>query len=102
MIDLLIPTLPGLTSGARAAQPSLAPSGSGQPQEFAATLAAAASGVVETVRAGEAAALAGIEGRASVQQVVERVMQAEQSLHMAIAIRDKVVAAYLELGRMQI
>jgi flagellar hook-basal body complex protein FliE len=29
-------------------------------------------------------------------------MQAEQSLHMAIAIRDKVVAAYLELGRMQI
>ena len=58
--------------------------------------------MVETVRAGEAAALAGIEGRASIQQVVERVMQAEQSLHTAIAIRDKVVAAYLELGRMQI
>jgi flagellar hook-basal body complex protein FliE len=99
MIDPLIATLPGLSSAARPAQPSAAASG---PQGFAATLAAAASGVVETVRAGEAAALAGIEGRASLQQVVERVMQAEQSLHTAIAIRDKVVAAYLELGRMQI
>jgi flagellar hook-basal body complex protein FliE len=102
MIDPLVPVLSGPTSAARAAQPSLAPSASGGPQEFAATLAAAASGVVESVRAGEAAALAGVEGRASVQQVVERVMQAEQSLHTAIAIRDKVVAAYLELGRMQI
>jgi flagellar hook-basal body complex protein FliE len=34
--------------------------------------------------------------------VVEAVMTAEQTLQGAIAVRDKVVAAYLELSRMQI
>ena len=42
------------------------------------------------------------QGQASVQQVVEAVMSAEQTLQGAIAIRDKVVAAYLEISRMQI
>jgi flagellar hook-basal body complex protein FliE len=37
-----------------------------------------------------------------VQQVVEAVMAAEQTLQSSIAIRDKVVAAYLEVSRMQI
>ena len=41
-----------------------------------------------------------MQGKASVQQVVEAVMSAEQTLQSAIAIRDKVVAAYLELSRM--
>ena len=44
------------------------------------------------MRTGEAAALAGLQGKASVQQVVEAVMSAEQTLQAAIAIRDKVVA----------
>ncbi len=46
--------------------------------------------------------MAGIQGTATVQQVVEAVMSAEQTLQGAVAIRDKVVAAYLELSRMQI
>jgi flagellar hook-basal body complex protein FliE len=33
---------------------------------------------------------------------VESVMAAEQSLQTAVAIRDKVVAAYLEISRMTI
>jgi flagellar hook-basal body complex protein FliE len=37
-----------------------------------------------------------------VQQVVEAVMAAEQALQSAIAVRDKVVSAYLEISRMQI
>ena len=41
-------------------------------------------------------------GNASVQQVVEEVMAAEQSLQAAIAVRDKAVAAYLEISRMAI
>ena len=36
------------------------------------------------------------------QQVVEAVMSAEQTLQAAIAIRDKVVTAYLEISRMAI
>ena len=50
----------------------------------------------------ESSSVAGIQGRASVQQVVEAVMSAEQTLQGAVAIRDKVVAAYLEISRMQI
>jgi flagellar hook-basal body complex protein FliE len=54
------------------------------------------------VKNGEAAAIAGVDGQASVQQVVEAVMQAESTLQTAIAIRDKVVSAYQEISRMTI
>ncbi|MGU3476741.1 flagellar hook-basal body complex protein FliE [Methylobacterium sp. D48H] len=56
----------------------------------------------DTVKTGEAAAISGIQGKASTQAVVEAVMSAEQSLQTAVAIRDKVVAAYLEIVRMAI
>jgi flagellar hook-basal body complex protein FliE len=56
----------------------------------------------DTVKTGEAAAIAGIQGKASTQAVVEAVMSAEQTLQTAVAIRDKVVAAYLEIVRMAI
>ena len=54
------------------------------------------------VRNGETLSVAGVRGQASVQQVVEAVMSAEQSLQTAIAVRDKVVSAYLEISRMSI
>jgi flagellar hook-basal body complex protein FliE len=69
---------------------------------FGDVLAQVATKATETLRAGEAAAISGIQGKASVQQVVEAVMAAEQTLQTAIAIRDKVVAAYLEISRMAI
>ena len=61
-----------------------------------------ASEAANVVRNAETTSVAGIQGRASVQQVVEAVMSAEQTLQGAVAIRDKVVAAYLEISRMQI
>ena len=54
------------------------------------------------MKSGEAAAIAGVEGKASVQNVVSTVMQAERDLHTAIALRDKAVAAYQEISRMAI
>ena len=54
------------------------------------------------VRNAETQSIAGVRGQASVQQVVEAVMSAEQSLQTAIAVRDKVVSAYLEISRMSI
>ena len=57
---------------------------------------------VSNLKAGEAASINGIRGKASAQQVVEAVMTAEQTLQMAIAVRDKVVAAYQEVSRMAI
>lgn len=70
--------------------------------DFGSVLAEVAAQGVQTLRSGEAAALGGLQGKASVQQVVEAVMSAEQTLQAAIAIRDKVVGAYQEISRMAI
>ncbi len=69
---------------------------------FSDMMAQVATSAVDTMKVGEAASIAGIQGKASVQQVVEAVMSAEQTLQTAIAIRDKVVAAYQEIARMAI
>jgi flagellar hook-basal body complex protein FliE len=46
--------------------------------------------------------IAAIRGEVETREVVDAVMSAEQSLQAAIAIRDKVIQAYLEVSRMQI
>ena len=70
--------------------------------DFGSFLAQMAADTANTLRAGEATALAGINGQVSTQKVVEAVMATEQTLQSAIAIRDKVVSAFLELSRMSI
>jgi flagellar hook-basal body complex protein FliE len=47
-------------------------------------------------------ALQSVTGKTDARQVVEAVLTAEQSLHAAMAIRDKIVSAYLEISRMSI
>jgi flagellar hook-basal body complex protein FliE len=69
---------------------------------FGDMMAQVAGDAIGTLKAGEAAAISGIQGKSSVQQVVEAVMSAEQTLQTAIAIRDKVIAAYQEISRMAI
>ncbi len=54
------------------------------------------------LKAGEATGIAALEGKASVQEAVMATLQAEQSLQMAIAIRDKLVGALNDITRMQI
>jgi flagellar hook-basal body complex protein FliE len=61
-----------------------------------------ASDAIGSLKKGEATAISGIEGKASVQQVVEAVMKAQQTLQTVIAVRDKVVSAYQEISRMAI
>ncbi|MCB8822589.1 flagellar hook-basal body complex protein FliE [Microvirga rosea] len=73
-----------------------------QHADFGDIMVQVAANAAQTLRVGESAAIAGIQGKASVQQVVEAVMSAEQALQTAIAIRDKVVAAYQEISRMAI
>ena len=70
--------------------------------DFAAMVAQMASQTAETVRVAEVASQAGIKGEMPLTQVVDKVLEAERTLNSAIAVRDKVVAAYLELSRMQI
>ncbi|ACK49009.1 flagellar hook-basal body complex protein FliE [Methylocella silvestris BL2] len=69
---------------------------------FGHVLAQVSSDAVNSLKTGEATAILGLEGKASVQQVVESVMSAEQSLHTAIAIRDKAVSAYQSISQMAI
>jgi flagellar hook-basal body complex protein FliE len=57
---------------------------------------------VGALKKGEMTAMAGVQGKASTQQVAEAVIGAEQALHSVVAIRDKVIGAYLEVSRMQI
>ncbi|MGY2047705.1 flagellar hook-basal body complex protein FliE [Methylobacterium sp. JK268] len=88
----------GLLQGVLGPAPAAVPAG----PSFGDVMAQFASGVRDNLRAGEAASISGLQGKASAQQVVEAVMSAEQSLQTAIAIRDKVVSAYLEISRMTI
>lgn len=69
---------------------------------FSDVLAEVAQGAVSSLKAGEAAAISGVQGKTSVQSVVEAIMSAEQSLQTAVAVRDKVVSAYQEISRMAI
>jgi len=69
---------------------------------FSDAMAQVSQGAIDTIKQGEAASIAGVDGQASVQQVVEAVMAAESTLQTAIAIRDKVVTAYQEISRMSI
>jgi flagellar hook-basal body complex protein FliE len=71
-------------------------------ESFQTMFARVAAAARDTMRAGEAASIAGISGDAPVQEVVQAMMTAEQQLRAAIAVRDRVVAAYQEISRMQI
>jgi flagellar hook-basal body complex protein FliE len=66
------------------------------------TVADFASSMLDVVRQAEQAAVGGIQGQASAQDVVMKVMEAERTFATAMAIRDKAVGAYLEISRMQI
>jgi flagellar hook-basal body complex protein FliE len=70
--------------------------------DFGKMLMQMSADAANVVRQAEATSVAAIQGKVSVQQVVEGVMAAERTLQGAVAIRDKVVAAYLEISRMQI
>jgi flagellar hook-basal body complex protein FliE len=69
---------------------------------FAAMVGEAASRTVGTLRQAEQVSVQALQGDADMRQVADAVMSAEQSLQAAIAIRDKVVTAYLEISRMSI
>lgn len=69
---------------------------------FAEALSQAASKTVGTLQNAEQVSLQALKGDADTRQVVDAVMSAQQALQTAVAIRDKVVSAYLEVSRMGI
>ncbi|MDX1003751.1 flagellar hook-basal body complex protein FliE [Sinorhizobium medicae] len=69
---------------------------------FAEVLGNMTTDAIRSMKSAEGVSLQAIRGEANTREVVDAVMSAEQSLQTAIAIRDKVVTAYLEIARMQI
>jgi flagellar hook-basal body complex protein FliE len=105
---MMIPavSLIGSVVGAVTGTPSLQSaerSGATMPgADFGQVLSSVSKGVIDDLKAGESASISGLQGKASVQQVVESVSQAQQSLQIALAIRDKVVSAYQSMSQMAI
>jgi flagellar hook-basal body complex protein FliE len=100
MLDALAPvgSAGPLTGGAV----RLLSAGAVQGADFTQMLAQVAADAAGSIKAGEAAALSGIQGKASVPQVVDAVLSAERTLQTTLAVRDKMVAACQEISRMAI
>jgi flagellar hook-basal body complex protein FliE len=61
-----------------------------------------ATHLAETIQVGEQAAVAGVTGAMPMNEVVQKVMEAERSLTTLVSVRDKAVSSILELTRMQV
>ena len=85
----------GIRSPMAAAAPTQRPS-------FDQALSQVIGSGVDTLQAGEAVAIQGVQGAVSPMKVVDGVMAAQRSLQTVLAIRDKAVSAYQEVARMAI
>lgn len=56
----------------------------------------------DSLKTAETKSMDGILGKASTREVVDAVMSADQTLQTAMAFRDKIVSAYLEIVKMPI
>jgi flagellar hook-basal body complex protein FliE len=70
--------------------------------DFGQMLTQVTSDAVNKLKTGEATAISGLQGKATVQQVVEAVSDAQGSLQTALAVRDKAVSAFQDITRMTI
>jgi|SRR6185312_3153225 len=71
-------------------------------QTFETALANAAGRAVDSLGHAQTVSIKALQGNADTREVVDAVMNAQETLSAAIAIRDKIVAAYLDVSRMSI
>ncbi len=69
---------------------------------FASILGNMSVDAMNNLKKAEVASFEGIQGKANTREVVDAMLSAEQSLQTAIALRDKIVSAYLDITKMQI
>jgi flagellar hook-basal body complex protein FliE len=89
----------GVGSAAPAQQ---AVSGAGGGDSFSSMLASFSQDAVNKLKTSEQMSVAGIQGSATTQSVVESVMAAQESLQTVLAVRDKAVSAFQDITRMAI
>jgi flagellar hook-basal body complex protein FliE len=100
MIAALLPVAANVLHAVTSSAPSTASATAGA--DFGEVMAQASSDALKTLKTAEATSMAGLQGKASVQQVVDSVMSAQRTLQTSLAIRDKAVAAYQQISQMQI
>jgi flagellar hook-basal body complex protein FliE len=98
----LATSAPGGIAGAASSNLATTTSGTEASPSFASVLANAAGNTVNSLKQAEQMSIDALQGKADMRAVVDTVMSAEQSLQAAVAIRDKIVSAYLEVSRMAI
>ena len=69
---------------------------------FTEALGQAATRTVGTLENAEQMSIQALKGDADTRKVADAVMDAQQALQTAVAIRDKIISAYLEISRMSI
>ena len=80
-----------------------APAAAPQPlDDFGSMVRAGLDRTSAELKASETKAVEALTGRASLQDVVEAVTEAELSLQKMTAVRDRVISAYQEIMRMPI
>lgn len=82
---------PGATSGTQASGDS-----------FASVMSSMATNMVGDLKKAESASFAGINGTMDTRQVVDAVMQGQQTLQTAMAFRDKFLSAWQDITKMTI
>ncbi len=97
-LSMFAPSAPLASAAAGAAAQSAASAAT----DFSQVMSKVASDTLHSVEGAEKLSISGIEGKASVQSVVESVMTAQENLQTALAVRDKAVAAFQEITRMSI
>jgi flagellar hook-basal body complex protein FliE len=70
--------------------------------DFAGAMREAAQSTIATLKQAEAVSLQATVGKADIGQVVTAVSNAEVTLQAAVAVRDRVIQAYLDIIRMPI
>jgi len=71
-------------------------------QTFANLLESASEQAQQTLQTGEKASIQALAGKADLVDVVTAVSNAEVTLQTVVAVRDRVVAAYLDILKMPI
>ncbi|EFL89497.1 flagellar hook-basal body complex protein FliE [Ahrensia sp. R2A130] len=69
---------------------------------FAEMLGSQAQNLSNGLHGAEAIAAQGMTGETGIRQVADAVMEAERSMQAAVVVRDKIVAAWLDISRMAI
>ncbi|CDN52601.1 Flagellar hook-basal body complex protein FliE [Neorhizobium galegae bv. officinalis bv. officinalis str. HAMBI 1141] len=70
--------------------------------DFGSVMASMATDTMNSLKGAESMSFKAIQGKANTREVVDAVLEAQQSLQTAMALRDKIVSAYLEVTKMQI